>query len=325
MKRREFITLLGGTAVAWPLTARAQQRAMPVVGFLSSISTEAHILGAFRRGLSEQGYVEGHNVKIEYHSADGYYDRLPALATDLVSLPVVVIAAVGSSPAAIAAKAATPKIPIVFFLGVDPVKLGLVASFNSPGGNDTGVSVFQTSPAPKRLELLHELFPKSAPVAHLVNPTNGAAGAEQVSSRMRHERSVATSSWSGPARKTKSTWHSRPWLDNGSAVFSSGRKRTFFPAVIRSWRWLDAIGFLQSTECEHFPRLAALSAMERTRLKWYRQTGIYVGKILKGASPADLPVLQPTTYELVINLKTAKALGLEVPPTLLARADEVIE
>jgi len=227
-----------------------------VIGFLSSISEEPYIVAAFRRGLAEQGFLEGRNVKIEYRYAHGDYDRLPALATELVSMPVAVIVALPSSPAALAAKSATRKIPIAFSVGGDVVELGLVASYNSPGGNVTGVSVVATSLTPKRLELLHELLPKSAPVALLVNPTN----------------------------------------------------------------MLTAIYTIRQ-----FPEIGGLISFGTNTSESHRQVGIYAGRILKGEEPADLPVQEPTKFELIINLRTAKALGLTIPPTLLARADEVIE
>lgn len=324
MRRREFITLLGSGAT-WPLAARAQQPAVPVIGFLSSISAEAYILAAFRRGLSEQGYVEGRNVTIEYRYAEGQYDRLPALATELVSRPVNVIVAVPSSPAALAAKAATPRIPIVFFLGADVVELGLVASYNKPGGNATGVSIIVSSLTPKRLELLDQLLVKSAPVALLVNPTNRLVDAER---KLAQEAARAlgrelilvgagTESEIDAAFETL-TQRGAGGLAVWQEAYLTGRRhqimalaqRHRIPTIYPGRLYTEAGGFM---------------SYGANPSEAYRQVGIYVGKILKGASPADLPVLQPTNYELVINLKTAKELGVEIPPKLLALADEVID
>jgi putative ABC transport system substrate-binding protein len=325
MRRRKFIGLLSGAVIAWPLVARAQQSAMPVIGLLSSISPDSYNLPAIRRGLSEQGYVEGRNVTIEYRSADGHYDRLPALATELVSMRVTVIAAFPSSPAAIAAKAATLTIPIVFYLGVGSVELGLVANYNSPGVDVTGVSVVDSSLTPKRLELLNELLPKAALVAELVNPTNRTTEAEITVAReaaralgrdfiiveasTEHEIDAAFETLARQQAGGLVVWQ--------EAFFNSRRDQIVklaqhhgLPAVY-GWRTSAEAGGLMS----YGPNISEL----------YRQVGVYIGKILNGARPGDLPVMQPTTYELIINLKTAKELGITIPPSIMVRADDVIE
>jgi putative tryptophan/tyrosine transport system substrate-binding protein len=325
MRRREFITLLGG-ASAWPLAGQAQQPAMPVIGFLSSISEDAHILAAFRRGLLEQGYIEGRNVAIEYRYADGRYERLPALAAELVSRGVKVIAAVSSSPAALAAKAATQTIPIVFLLGVDVVELGLAASYNKPGGNTTGVSVIVTSLTPKRLELLDAVAPKSTPLAELVNPGNRrildaelklaheaarALGRELIVVGAENEQEI-DAAFEALARQRPggvTIWQEAFLTSRRDQLVALAQRYKL--AVIASFR--------------EFAESGGLMSYGTSRSESHRQVGIYVGKILKGASPADLPVLQPTTYELVLNLRTAKTLGLQIPDKLLAIADEVIE
>jgi putative ABC transport system substrate-binding protein len=324
MRRREFITLLGGAA-AWPIVARAQQPAMPVIGFLSSVSEEPYIIAAIRRGLSEQGYVEGRNLRIEYRYAHGQYDRLPALASELVSLPVAVIVALPSSPAALAAKAATAKIPITFALGADAVQLGLVASYNLPGGNVTGVSVIATSLTPKRLGLLDELLPKSAPVAVLANPTNRLADTElqlakEAARALGRELIVVQAGSEGEidaafeplARQGVGglTVVQEAYLTSRRHQIVALAQRHRLPAIYAT---------------RQFPEIGGFISYGTNPSESYRQVGIYAGRILKGTKPADLPVMQPTRFELVINLKTAKALGLEVPPTLLALADEVIE
>jgi len=325
MKRREFITLLGGAA-SWPLAARAQQQPMPVIGFLSSTSEEAYILTAFRRGLSEQGFVENINVAIDYRYADGHYDRLTAFATELVARPVSVLVAVPSSPAALAAKAATSSIPIVFDLGADPVELGLVASYNRPGANATGaVAVVVSSLTPKRLELLDGLLAKAAPMALLVNPTNKLVDAER---KLAEEAAQAlgrelilvgggTESEIDAAFETLvqrgagglAVWQ-EAYLGSRRHQITALAQRHKIPTIYPNRLATEAGGFMSYGSNP--------SGM-------YRQLGAYAGKILKGASPGDLPVLQPTTYELVINVKTARAIGLTIPPQLLTLADEVLE
>ena len=324
MQRRDFIALLGG-AVASPLAAREQQPSMPVIGFLSSISEEAFILAAFRRGLSEQGYVEDRNVKIIYRYADGHYDRLPALATELAAVPVAVIVTLPSSPAALAAKAATAKLPIIFSLGADAVELGLVASYNLPGGNVTGVSVNSASLTPKRLELLDGLVTKSAPVAMLVNPTNRNAGAELklAGDAARALGRTLIGVQAGTESEIDAGFESL--VQQGAAglvvwqeaLFESMRSRI---VALAQHHRLPAIYPIRQ-----FPEIGGFMSYGTNTSESYHQVGIYVGRILHGEKAADLPVMQPTKFELIINLKTAKTLGLEIPPTLLARVDEVIE
>jgi putative ABC transport system substrate-binding protein len=325
MKRRRFIGLIGGAAAMWPLGARSQQVAFPVVGFLSSVSLDPGLVAAFKRGLSEQGYMEGRNVRLEHRDANGQYDRLPAQAAELVSLPATVIAAVGSSPSAIAAKAATSRIPIVFYLGVDPVEIGLVASYNSPGGNVTGVCAWQESMTPKLLELLHELLPTSAVFAFLINPNNRAANkrakrAQEAAYDLGRNLVVVgagTEAQIDEAFETLAAQRAGGLVVDQEAFFVGRRhqiaslgERYKLPILFASRLFSEAGGFISYAS---------------NTFELYRQTGIYVGKVLNGVSPTNLPILQPAKYELIINLKTAKALGIEVPATLLARADEVIE
>jgi putative ABC transport system substrate-binding protein len=325
VKRREFITLLGGAA-SWPVAARAQQPAMPTVGLVNAGSPEsaAYRTSAFRQGLSETGYVEGRNVTIEYRWAEGHYDRAPELVADLVRRRVAVIA--GDTAAALAAKAATSTIPIVFGVGQDPVKLGLVASLARPGGNATGVNFFIAELAAKRLGLLREMVPHAARVAALLNPAN-AANAEatlrdlQTASRATglqiHVLNASSRGEIDAAFATLAREKVDALFVSGDGFFNSRRVQLAMLAVryavpaIYSLRDYAEVGGLMSYGTL-FPDV-------------YRQIGVYAGQILKGAKPGDLPVLQPTKFELVINTQAASLLNVEVPPTLLARADEVIE
>jgi putative ABC transport system substrate-binding protein len=324
MKRREFITLLGGAAM-WPLAAAGQPATMPVIGFLSSISLQESGLRAFRQGLSESGYVEGRNIAIEYRHADGNYDRLATLAAELVSLPVRLIVAVPSSPAALAARKASSTIPIVFFVGVDPVRLGLVASYNRPGGNLTGIVLSSDELTAKRVELLHELLPTSVPIAFLVNPAN-TNFTELVGSTRQAARAVGRDLVVFDAidkSQIEEAFEAMSRRQIGGLVVWQEAYFTLERALIVALATRHAIPAIYGPRA--FPEIGGLISYGANRDEMYRLTGTHVGKVLHGTNPADLPVIQPTKFELVINLKTAKALGLDVPPTLIARADEVIE
>ena len=327
MRRRKFITLLGGAA-AWPLAARAQQNALPVVAFVNSGSADTGGPGvaAFRKGLSESGYVEGQNLTVEYHWLDGQYDRLPSITADIVRRRVNVIAALGSLPAALAAKAATTSIPIVFYVAEDPVKLGLVASLAQPGGNATGVNALGVEVSAKRLGLLHELVPKAAQIAVLVNP--GVASTEE--STLRDTRQAARALGlqiqvyeAGSSREIELAFDSlaRARADAlfvaANAFFLSRRvqlttlaTRHAIPAVYPNRNYVEAGGLIS-----YGPDNSDM----------FRQAGAYTGRILKGSKPADLPVVQSSKLELVINLATARAIDLTVPGDLLSIADEVIQ
>jgi putative ABC transport system substrate-binding protein len=324
--RRKFIAALGGASLVWPLAARAQQPAMPVIGFLHPASPEpfARPVAAFRAGLNETGYVDGRNTMIEFRWAEGQYDRLPALAADLVGRQVAVIAAV-SPPAAIAAKAATTAIPIVFTTGDDPVKNGLVSSLNRPGGNVTGVNIFTGVLDGKRLELLSEMVPKATVVAVLLNPTNPQSqsyedAAQSAASAIGRQVAVLKASNEPDFEGAFAAISERRIgaLLVGSDIFFNGRRDQLVALAAR-----HAVPAMY--EFREFADAGGLMSYGTSLAETYRQTGIYVGEILKGASPADLPVVQSTKFEFVINLKAAKELGLTVPPSLLIAADDVVQ
>ena len=327
MRRREFITLLAGAAAAWPLAARAQQAAMPVIGFLHSQSPEAlaDVLRGFRQGLKEAGYSEGENVAIDYRWAENQLDRLPALAGDLVRKGVAVIVAGGGSATPRVAKAVTTTIPVVFNMGDDPVKLGLVTSLSRPGGNLTGVNWFAVELTAKRLDLLRELVPGAARVAVLVNPANPADSEPIVQDAQAAARAMGLQIQVLKATSSKeidaafaSVAHKPPHaLLVGATGLTTRRVQL---VQMAAYYRIPAIYALRDNV-----EIGGLISYGASLREAYRQVGIYSGRILKGASPSDLPVVQSTKFELIINAQTARMLGLEIPPTLLARADEVIE
>ncbi|MDB5579767.1 MAG: putative transport system substrate-binding protein [Bradyrhizobium sp.] len=326
MKRREFIALLGGAAASVPFAAGAQAP-MPVVGFIHGASPSylGQFVEALRKGLAEQGFVEGQNLAIEYRWAEGHYERLPALATDLVERKVAAILAMGGTDPARAVKAATSTIPIVFVSAADPVKTGLVASLNRPGGNVTGVSLIAAALDEKKLGLLHELVPKTSVIAGLVNPNYPGAKtqADDIQEAARHLGISAIALTAGTDDEIDAAFaealrqgagamlvSSDPFFNSRAGRFVAAAARHSIPVIYPQREYVRGGGMLS-----YGPDFS----------DGYRNSGVYVGKILKGAKPAELPVMQPTKFELVINLKTAKALGITVPPTLLATADEVIE
>jgi putative ABC transport system substrate-binding protein len=328
VKRRAFISLLGGAAAAWPLAARAQQAAIPVVGFINAgaADTSARRVAAFRKGLSEAGYAEGQNVMVEYRWLEGHYERLPAVLADLVRRRVAVIATPGGTEASLAAKTATATIPIVFGVGEDPVKLGIVASLARPGGNATGVNFFVLEIDAKRLGLMHELLPKATRYAVLVNPAN-AAGTQATSKAVKE----AARALGLDALFFNATTPAE--IDAAFAAFGRERADALF---IGGEALFTSRGVQLATLAvrDRMPASYATREMVEAGLlmsygtilpDMFRQVGIYTGSILKGAKPADLPVLQSTKFEFVLNLQTARSLNLDIPPMLLARADEVIE
>jgi ABC-type uncharacterized transport system substrate-binding protein len=327
LKRREFITLFGATAVTWPLAARAQQRAMSMIGFLSSRSPgeSAGVVAAFRQGLGEAGFVEGQNLAIAFRWAEGHYDRLPALAAELVDLRVVALFAAGGPPSALAAKAATSTVPVVFSAVNDPVRLGLVPSLNRPSGNITGMSFLNSEIIGKSAQLLKEMVPAVAAIAYLVNPSSPSAEVytEEAPAIARalgirvpvldasteHDLDEAFASL-GKIGADALVVPAEPFFDSQRDRIVALAARHALPAIYGLREYAVAGGLMSYG--------ASLPDA-------YRQGGIYVGRILKGDKPADLPVMQPTKFDLVLNLKTSKALGLTVPDRLLALADEVIE
>jgi putative ABC transport system substrate-binding protein len=327
MRRREFITLLGGAAATLPLAARAQQPAMPLIGFMSGRSPEdsAYLVAAFRQGLGETGFAEGQNVAIEFRWANGQYDRLPALAADLVSHRVTVLVGVGGDVSAVAAKRATAMIPVVFGMGSDPIKAGLIESLNRPGGNATGFTLLTNEMEPKRLGLLRDLVPQASVFGVLVNPKFPPAihelkDLEEAARTIRQKLFVANASSdveleSGLASPLEHQISGL--LVNPDPYFDTRRERIIafaaqhrIPTIYQFREYADSGGLIS-----YGPSITDS----------YRQAGIYVGRILKGAKPADLPVVQPTKFELVINLKTAKGLGIKISDNVLSLADEVIE
>ena len=328
MKRREFITLLGGAAAAWPLSARAEQAGMPVIGFLNSQSPDGYTerLRGFRQGLKEAGFIEGENVAIEYRWAENQLDRLPTLATDLVRRRVAVVVALGSPNLAMVAKAATTTIPIVFIVGEDPVRFGLVASLARPGGNITGINLFNNEINAKRLTLLRELIPAAVGAAVLVNPTN-ASIAETTA------RDVETAAHALGLRLQVHNAGTSREIDATFATFAGERPDALFVAGdpffnsrrvhlvhLASHHRLPTIYASRA-----YPDIGGLMSYGTDVTDSYRQSGVYTGRILKGAKPAELPVVQASKFEFVINAQTARMLGLTLPPSLLATADEVIE
>jgi putative tryptophan/tyrosine transport system substrate-binding protein len=325
MKRREFITLLSG-ATAWPLSARAQQPTMPVIGFLNGASPDgyAHMVAAFRQGLKEMGFVEGQNVAIEYRWAEGQYNRLPDLAADLVRRQVSVIAAT-STPANLVAKASTSTIPIVFTTGSDPVQLGLVASLNRPGGNITGVTQLTEEVAPKRVELAHELIPTATVIGLLINPGNSLAETMTAASRTAATTLGLQLNVLRASTETELDAAFSTFLQMRADVLAIGGD-AFFNSHDELLAALSIRHSLPSVYQNHeFAAAGGLISYGGSLMDSYRLAGVYTGRILKGDRPADLPVQQSTKVELIINLKTAKTLGLTVPLSLLGRADEVIE
>jgi putative tryptophan/tyrosine transport system substrate-binding protein len=327
LKRRDFITLLCGAASAWPLAARAQQGVPPMIGFLNSqtLGAYAERIAAFQRGLKEGGFVDGANLTVEYRFAEGHEDRLPALAADLVRRGVKAIAGVDSTAGVLAAKAATASIPIVFAIGGDPVKNRLVDSLNHPGGNVTGVTSMGNELGPKRLGLLHDLLPNVTTIAALINPSNPNSGADaQILENAalslgltlkvlpaRDEREIDT------FFATLVREHIPAFLTTPDSLFVARRQQI---VTLAAYHAIPAI-----YEARNYVDAGGLISYAAPPLEGYRQAGIYVSRILKGEKPGELPILQSTRFQLVINLKTAKALGLTVPPTLLAIADDVIE
>jgi len=327
MRRREFIALVGSGVAGWPLSARAQQSAMPVVGFVhaGSFSTSVEQMGGLRKGLAETGYVVGRNLAIEYRPAEGRYDRLPALVTDLLDQQVAVLVAGGGNAPAQAAKAATSNIPIVFVTGSDPIRAGLVASLSRPGGNVTGVSMLASALMGKWLDLVHQLIPNATLIGALVNPNYSDADLQL------RELEEAAQAIKLPVRVVSAT--SEADIDAGFVILAEQRAAALL--VANDLFFLSRRDQIVALAARH-----ALPAIYSTRdyvaagglmsyapnfAEGYRQAGIYAGRILRGAKPADLPVIQPTKFELAINQKTAKALGLTIPDKLLALADEVIE
>jgi putative ABC transport system substrate-binding protein len=327
MRRREFLGALGGAAGAWPLAARAQQPKMPVIGFLRSTaaSDSVHLVAAFRKGLSEAGFIEGQNVVIESRFADGQNYRLAGLAAELIDRQVSVIVATGGTPPVVAAKGASTTIPIVFVIGSDPVKDGIVGSFNRPGGNVTGVTLFTYPLLAKRLELLHELVPSAKTVAFLVDPNNLNAKSDTINigsaARAVGQKLVVVNASTErdfePAFATVASQVVGALVVGAGAFFNSRREQLVTLAAQHSIPTIY--------ELREFVTAGGLMSYGTSITDAHRQAGVYVGKILKGAKPADLPVMQPTKFELIINLKTAKTLGLDVSLQLQQLADEVIE